>query len=82
MRGGYLAAAGAAAMAWSSLAAAQVPNQPTAGEVDTLREALVQTYATNPTIMAERSQLRGTDERGEALNQYAVERIRDALRPG
>ena len=51
-----------AAMAWSSLAGAQVPNQPPAGEVDTLREALVQTYATNPTIMAERAQLRGTDE--------------------
>jgi AcrR family transcriptional regulator len=26
-------------------------------------------------------QLRGTDERGEALNQYAFERMRDAIRP-
>ena len=66
MRGGLLAAAGAAAMAWSSLALAQAEIQPTAGEVDTLREALVRTYATNPTIMAERAQLRGTDE-GVAL---------------
>jgi hypothetical protein len=25
-------------------------------------------------------QLRGTDERGDALNQYAFERMRDAIR--
>ena len=25
-------------------------------------------------------QLRGHDERGEALNQYAIERLRDAIR--
>jgi hypothetical protein len=25
-------------------------------------------------------QLRGNDERGEALNRYAIERIRDAIR--
>lgn len=66
MRGGLLAAVGAAAMAWSSIAAAQVQAEPPAGEVDTLREALVQTYATNPTIMGERAQLRATDE-GVAL---------------
>jgi AcrR family transcriptional regulator len=33
-------------------------------------------------MLAIDGQLRGTDERGEALNQYAVDRIRDALRAG
>ena len=51
MRGGLLAAAGAAAL--MTAAAAQ-------GE--DLRGALVKTYATNPTIMAQRSQLRSLDE--------------------
>ena len=53
MRGGLLATAGMAAMALSAGAFAQTT---------TLREALVKTYNTNPTIMAERAALRGTDE--------------------
>ncbi len=61
MRGGFLAAVGAAALMSSGISLAQQSEAP-AGEVDTLREALVRTYATNPTIMAERAQLRGTDE--------------------
>ena len=55
MRGGYLAAAGAAALAMGC-----------AAEAETLRDALVQTYNTNPTIMAQRAQLRSLDE-GVAL---------------
>ena len=51
MRGGYLAAAGAAALMAGG-----------AAHADTLREALVQAYATNPTIMAQRAQLRSLDE--------------------
>lgn len=66
MRGGLLAAGGVAAMAWNSLVLAQPAAQPPASEVDTLREALIQTYATNPTIMTERARLRATDE-GVAL---------------
>ena len=53
MRGGLLAAASVAAMVMSGAAFA---------EVQTLREALAETYAANPTIMAERAQLRATDE--------------------
>lgn len=33
-----------------------------AGQADTLREALIQTYKTNPTITAERAQVRSLDE--------------------
>jgi outer membrane protein len=51
MRGGYLAAAGAAALIIGSTAQAA-----------TLRDALVQTYNSNPTIMAQRAQLRALDE--------------------
>ncbi|MEA3041681.1 MAG: outer membrane protein [Sphingomonadales bacterium] len=51
MRGALLAAAGLAAM----VAAA-------AAHGETLREALVKTYATNPTIMGQRAQLRSLDE--------------------
>jgi outer membrane protein len=51
MRGGLLAAAGIAAMVTAAAAHGQ-----------TLREALVKTYGTNPTIMAQRAQLRGLDE--------------------
>jgi outer membrane protein len=51
MRGGYLAAAGAAALAMGCGA-----------EAETLREALVQTYNTNPTIMGQRAQVRTLDE--------------------
>ena len=51
MRGGYLAAAGVAALMVGG-----------AAHADTLREALVQAYATNPTIMAQRAQLRSLDE--------------------
>ena len=59
MRGGLLAAAGVAAM--MTAAAAQ-------GE--TLRDALVKTYATNPTIMGQRAQLRSLDE-GVAIARAA-----------
>ena len=55
MRGGYLAAAGAAALAIGGAAGAE-----------TLRDALVQTYNSNPTIMGQRAQLRSLDE-GVAL---------------
>ncbi|HEX8641530.1 MAG TPA: TolC family outer membrane protein [Allosphingosinicella sp.] len=53
MRGRWLAAAGAAAMTISSVANAAT---------ETLREALVKTYTANPTIMAQRAQLRTLDE--------------------
>ena len=51
MRGGLLAAAGAAALIAGGAANAQ-----------TLRDALAETYKTNPTIMAQRAQLRSLDE--------------------
>ena len=51
MRGGVLAAAGIAALAVGG-----------AAQADTLREALIQTYRSNPTITAERAQLRSLDE--------------------
>lgn len=51
MRGGWLAAAGVAALTVAGTA-----------EADTLREALVSTYNSNPTIMAQRAQLRTLDE--------------------
>lgn len=55
MRVGLLAAAGAAALIVDGSAGAE-----------TLRDALVQTYNTNPTIMGQRAQLRSLDE-GVAL---------------
>jgi len=51
MRVGFLAAAGAAALALGGAAGAE-----------TLREALERTYRTNPTLMAQRERLRGLDE--------------------
>ena len=51
MRGGLLAAAGLAAMVTAA-----------AAQGETLRDALVKTYATNPTIMGQRAQLRSLDE--------------------
>jgi outer membrane protein len=51
MRGGLLAAAGIAALAVGG-----------AAQADTLREALIQTYRSNPTITGERAQLRSLDE--------------------
>jgi outer membrane protein len=51
MRGGLLAAAGLAAIVTAA-----------AAKADTLRDALVQTYQTNPTIMAQRAAVRGLDE--------------------
>ena len=51
MRGGLLAAVGAGALAIGG-----------AAHADTLREALIKTYNTNPTIMAQRAQLRSLDE--------------------
>lgn len=51
MRGGLLAAAGLGAMLLGSVA-----------QADTLSQALVQTYRTNPTITGQRAQLRALDE--------------------
>jgi outer membrane protein len=51
MRGGLLAAAAVAALMVGG-----------AAQADTLRDALVQTYNSNPTIMAQRAQLRSLDE--------------------
>jgi outer membrane protein len=68
MRGRLLAAVGLAAIACGGVAHAQSPAVPPpttvapAGPSQSLREALVQTYETNPTIMAQRQSLRGTDE--------------------
>ncbi len=65
MRGGLLAAVGVAAIALSGVAYAQAQTQAAAGAMGathSLREALVKTYHTNPTIMAQRASLRGTDE--------------------
>jgi outer membrane protein len=59
MRGGLLAAAGLAAMVTAATA-----------HGETLREALVKTYATNPTIMGQRAQLRSLDE-GVAIARAA-----------
>lgn len=59
MKGGFLAAVACGAMAISSAARA-----------DTLQQALVQTYNTNPTITGQRSQLRSIDE-GVALAKAA-----------
>ncbi|HKR25167.1 MAG TPA: TolC family protein, partial [Allosphingosinicella sp.] len=69
MRAGLLAAVGVAAIALSGAAFAQDEVQPAAagtpvppGPIVNLRDALVKTYDTNPTIMAERQGLRQTDE--------------------
>jgi outer membrane protein len=51
MRGGLLAAASAAALIVGG-----------AAQAETLRDALVRTYNSNPTIMAQRAQLRSLDE--------------------
>ncbi len=59
MRGGLLAAAGLAALAAAG-----------AAQGETLREALVKTYNTNPTIMAQRAQVRTLDE-GVAIARAA-----------
>ncbi|MGE0180368.1 MAG: TolC family outer membrane protein [Sphingomonas sp.] len=63
-RGRWLAAASAAALVCCGSAFAQATGagEPADGVVDTLREALVKTYSTNPTIMAQREALRVTDE--------------------
>ncbi len=53
MRGSWALMAGVAAMTMSGVASAAT---------ETLREALIQTYNANPTIMAERARLRSTDE--------------------
>ena len=53
MRGGLLAAVGLAALAVGGTAAAQT---------ETLGEALAKTYDTNPTIMAQRANVRAADE--------------------
>ena len=53
MRGRWLAAAGGAALTMSGVANA---------ETESLREALVKTYGTNPTIMAQRAQVRSLDQ--------------------
>ena len=51
MRGGLLAAAGLGALLVAG-----------AGQAETLRDALVQTYRTNPTITGQRAQVRTLDE--------------------
>ena len=51
MRGGIIAAAGLGALLMAGTA-----------DADTLREALVQTYNANPTIMAQRAAVRVNDE--------------------
>lgn len=78
MRGRLLAAVGVAALIWSGAASAQQqpastgmpaalpPAAPAPGPAMTLRDALVRTYASNPTLMAQRQTLRGLDE-GVAL---------------
>ena len=53
MRGAFLAATAVAALTAASPASAQI---------DTLREALENTYETNPTLMAQRERLRSLDE--------------------
>jgi outer membrane protein len=78
-RVGLLAAAGAAALAVGGSAVAQPQNQmqsptpPVRGDTDTLREALEQTYRSNPTLMAQRERLRALDE--------SVAIARSGLRP-
>jgi len=68
MRGRMLAAVGMAALALSGVAYAQTTAaspqaQPEAlGPTQSLREALVKTYNTNPTLMAQRQSLRSLDE--------------------
>ncbi|MBV8687755.1 MAG: TolC family outer membrane protein [Alphaproteobacteria bacterium] len=52
MRGGLFAAIGVAALVTGTMA----------GAAESLREALVRTYNSNPTIMAQRAQLRSLDE--------------------
>ncbi|QPQ56193.1 TolC family outer membrane protein [Allosphingosinicella flava] len=59
MRGGFLMAASALALATGGIASA-----------DTLREALVRTYNTNPTLTGQRAQLRTLDE-GVAIARAA-----------
>ena len=63
MRGRLLAAVGMAALVGCGAAFAQTPPE---GAVDTLREALVKTYDTNPTIMAERRRTRPRYRRSAA----------------
>jgi outer membrane protein len=67
MRAGLLAAVGVAAIALSGAAHAQDDARPQsaavpAGPITNLRDGLVKTYDTNPTIMAERQSLRQSDE--------------------
>jgi outer membrane protein len=67
MRAGMLAAVAMAAMSGAALAQVQTPAAPPPapagqGATESLRGALVKTYASNPTLMAQRQGLRGTDE--------------------
>jgi outer membrane protein len=68
MRAALLAAVGVAAIAMGGVALAQTGGQPAAaapmapGTLRTLRDSLVKTYDTNPTIMAQRQSLRQSDE--------------------
>ncbi|HEY5713513.1 MAG TPA: TolC family outer membrane protein [Allosphingosinicella sp.] len=84
MRAGLLAAVGVAAIAWGGTVGAQAPGRARtpapvtvpapppvpSGPPQTLRDALVSTYGTNPTIMAQRQSLRATDE-GSAIARAA-----------
>jgi outer membrane protein len=77
MRGGLLTAAGTGALLVASSGGTQAPTPaptpvpqqplaeqqvPPAADAETLREALVQTYRTNPTLTAQRAQVRTLDE--------------------
>src|SRR3546814_13393737 len=73
MRGGLLTATGLAALlvagaGQSQTTAPQQPVSPAQAEVpdqadtETLREALVQTYRTNPTLPGQRAQIRTLDD--------------------
>ena len=64
---------------WSvSIAALAAAGLPAAASADTLRDALVQTYASNPTLTGARAELRATDEdvqiaRAQGLPDVAAE---------
>ena len=62
MRGGLLAAAGLGALLVAG-----------AGQAETLRDALVQTYRTNPTITGQRAQVRTLDEDVAVARAFVTE---------
>ncbi|HMG47322.1 MAG TPA: TolC family outer membrane protein [Allosphingosinicella sp.] len=66
MRGRMLAAVATVALSGAAFGQTRTvvapPPAPAQGPTQSLREALVKTYATNPTLMAQRQSLRATDE--------------------